>query len=243
MGLGSTFAKNAALDACYGSTHAVMWPDTMYLHLYSHNPLIGGRELIVGVGGYEPILIPNNNTSWAPAVHGHKSNAATFAFPRSTGPWSGFATFWWLSDAKEAVTVPKIPTITVVGTGGTSEWQYVITALNAVGETQASGIAVTHVGNSVLSATNYNKLTWTAVATATGYNVYRKVGSAFERIASDVTTTTYSDTGAAPTAVSPPLTNGTMHLFDGGGFSRPVMTTAAGYLKSLKPGTLVIRHT
>jgi len=243
MALGSLKARDIALDACYGSTHSAVWADIHYLHLFDLNPLVGGRELLYGVGGYEALEVVNTNTSWNAAQNSQKTNKATLTFPESTGSWSATATYWWLTDAATAVEVPGIPTVTVEGTGGTTTWQYVITARNSVGETQASGIGVTTVGNATLSATNYNKLTWTAVTGATLYNVYRKVGTSFLRIATGVATETYDDTGGTTTAVSPPTTNGTMNLLDGGPLTSPISVTAAGFYIIFEPDTIVITQT
>lgn len=242
MALGSAKAKNLALDSCYGSTHGAAWPDTVYLHLYGESPLIGGRELTYGVGGYEPVTIANDNTAWTPATNGRKTNRVTFQFAQSTGPWSGPATYWWLSVTEKSLTVPNIPTLAVVGTPGATLYEYVITAQNSIGQTQASGIAVTFTGNSVLSSVNYNQLTWAAVATATGYNIYRLSDDTFRWIA-ETSGTTYSDQGAVTKTTTPPVSNETMVLLDGGALTRTVLVTAAGFSPRFGPGSLTILHT
>ncbi len=243
MALGSIKARNIALDANYGSTRSALWPATVYLHLYNLNPLSGGLELTLGTGGYEPIAIANTNTSWNAASNGQKTNKATFAFAASTAAWSAPATWWWLGDAAKGLTIPGIPTVTPEGTTGTTNWQYVVTARNAIGETRASGIGVTTIGYSLLSTTNYNRVTWTAVATATSYNVYRKHNTTFLKIATAVATTQYTDKGAATTTVSPPIVNGTFNLLDGGPLTQSIKVVAAGYAISFPPGTIVITQT
>jgi hypothetical protein len=97
MALGSTLAQNLALDACYGSSHASVWPATLYLRLYNGNPMTGGTEL-TGAGGYAPVAMVNDSTHWPNASGGQKSNGVTLAFPTSSGAWSSAATYFWLTD-------------------------------------------------------------------------------------------------------------------------------------------------
>lgn len=240
MSLGSIVAKNIALDACYGGNHSAEWPADTWLHLFGGDPTQGALELLIGTGAYEPIEMANNNTTWLGASGGQKTTAIGLAFPTSTGAWSAAATFFWLTDAAAGLLPPVTPSVTVHGAGGTTNWQYVITALNATGETTGSGIGVTTVGSSVLTGSNYNALAWTAVAGATGYNVYRLVGTVFELIASGVAGTSYNDTGASPSAVSPPISNTTMNLLDGGPLANPINVIGSGYLVSFPAGSIVI---
>jgi hypothetical protein len=237
MSLGSVKAKNMALDANYGSGRASAWPTPIWAHLFAGNPTIGALE--ISGGNYGPVSIANDTTHWPNATGGLKVNGQTISFPVSTGPWSAPATYFWFSDAQFALPAPVISSVTNVGTPGVTNWQYVVTALNADGETTPSGIGVTMTGNAILTGSNYNTVSWTAVAGATGYNVYRLVGSTFVFIAT-TGSTSYNDTGATPTTQTPPISNTTMTLFDGGPLATPIRVLGANVLVYFPPSTIVI---
>jgi len=238
MTLGSITARNAALDACYGGLHASNWPATLWVHLYGGNPTTGGPELS-SAGGYAPTSFPNDDSGWSPATGGQKINASTPTFPVSTGAWSAAASYFWLTDSESSLPAPSTPTVTPEGATGASSWQYVVTALNAVGETTPSGIGVTTSGVTALSTTDYNAIAWAAVTDASSYNVYRLTAGVFELIG-NTTGTTFDDTGQNPTAQNPPASNGTMTLLDGGPLASPIFVPASGYTISFPPGTIVI---
>lgn len=96
-------------------------------------------------------------------------------------------------------------------TGGTltpGTYFYKVTATNAAGET----IGGTEVSQVVPTGTSTNTVTinWTAVAGASGYKVYRGTSAGGEAVFFTVatgSTVTYTDTGTAGTAGSPPTTN------------------------------------
>ncbi len=71
-----------------------------------------------------------------------------------------------------ALTTPVGLALATQGTAGTTTYSYRVSAFNAIGETLACVSVQIATGNAILDATNYNKLTWTATAGATGYNVY-----------------------------------------------------------------------
>lgn len=96
MALGSVTYKNKSLDACYGTGRAATWPATVYIALFAADPSTGGAE-ITG-GGYARIAVSNVDANWAAASAGSKANAATFAFPTSTGAYSATATHWGIVD-------------------------------------------------------------------------------------------------------------------------------------------------
>jgi hypothetical protein len=237
MTLGSVKSRNMALDSCYGSGKASNWPATVYLHLFANDPTAGGME-IVG-GGYAPVAIPNDSTHWPDAVGGLKTNGVTETLPLSIGPWSAPATYFWLSDALAQLSSPGSPVITNHGTPGSTNAQYVVTTLNAAGESTPSGIGVTTTGNAVLTGSNYNVVTWTAVASATGYNVYKLVGGVFVFLATTATTT-LNDTGGATTSQTPPISNTTMTLLDGGPLATPIRVLNAGFSVGFPAQSIVI---
>lgn len=71
-----------------------------------------------------------------------------------------------------ALTTPTGLAVAAQGTTGSTTYSYRVSAFNSVGETlAATSVAITN-GNSTLSATNFNRVTWTAVSGATGYNIW-----------------------------------------------------------------------
>lgn len=237
MTLGSVKARDISLDACYGSGHASDWPSTVYLHLFQGDPTLGAPE--ISLGGYAPVAIPNDTSHWPNAAGGQKVNGQPETLPTSTGPWSAPANYFWLTDAATQLLPPAAPAVSNVGASGITNAQYVVTVLNSEGESTASGIGVTTTGNAVLNGTNYNHLSWSAVAGATGYNIYKLVGGVFVFLATTASTT-YNDQGASTTAQTPPVANTTMTLLDGGPLSVPIRVLAAGAVVSFGPSTIVI---
>ncbi len=71
-----------------------------------------------------------------------------------------------------AITTPTGLAVAPQGTAGTTAYSYRVSAFNDVGETLACTSVAIANGNATPNATNYNKLTWSAVAGATGYNIF-----------------------------------------------------------------------
>lgn len=237
MTLGSVKGKNISLDACYGSGHASDWPSTVYLHLFAGDPTIGAPE--VSGGGYAPVTITNDSTHWPNAMGGLKVNGISETLPTSTGPWSAPATYFWLTDSATQLLPPMSPVVTNVGAAGVTNAQYVVTVLNSEGETTPSGIGVTVTGNAVLNGSNYNHIVWSAVSGASSYNVYKLVGGVFVFL-HNTSSTSYNDQGAATTTQTPPVSNTTMTLLDGGPLSTPIRVLAAGAVVTFMPSSIVI---
>lgn len=87
-------------------------------------------------------------------------------------------------------------TVTPTGSAGTTAYSYRVSAFNTTGETEACARTATATGNATLSTTNYNALAWTAVASASGYNIYgRKQTGYTEVYMATVYTNAYNDTG------------------------------------------------
>ena len=85
-------------------------------------------------------------------------------------------------------------------------YQYVVTAINAAGETTASAPATATV---TAGGTGQVVLTWNAVPGATGYRVFRLVGAAYQLFGTP-TAATFTDTGAARINTNvPPASNTT----------------------------------
>lgn len=91
---------------------------------------------------------------------------------------------------------PGAPTVTATGSTGSTSYAYRISALNGLGETLASVETPISNGNAVLSNVNYNAVSWTAVPGASSYNVYGRTAGAELKL-TNVTATSYNDTGAA----------------------------------------------
>lgn len=98
------------------------------------------------------------------------------------------------------------PTLTASAAGGTlstGTYYYKVTALDPHGETAASpetNVAVTGPTGSVA-------LSWAAIDGATGYRVYRGTAAGSENHYFDTPVASYTDTGTAGTAASPPSTS------------------------------------
>jgi hypothetical protein len=110
-------------------------------------------------------------------------------------------------DASTPVATPSTPTVTPAGTTGSTTYAYKVVARNAKGHSAASSAGSTTSGNSSLSSSNKNGVTWSAVTGATSYDVYRTTGGATQGlIISGTTGTSVFDTGltadgsTAPTA-------------------------------------------
>lgn len=237
MALGSVAGKNLSLNCMYGANKAAIAPATVYGHLYLSDPTQGGVEL-ASTGGYAAVSISNDGTNFPDASGGQMSNGAVWAFPESTGAWSGVATFFWLTDALGCAP-PGPLTITQAGTAGSTAYSYQVTAVNAAGETTVSPTGTTFTGNATLSATNYNTISWAAVTGAVSYNVYKLVSGVFVLLA-NTASTSYNDEGASTSATNPPTVNTTANLLDGGPLTAPVIVTGAGVVVELAPGALVI---
>jgi len=107
------------------------------------------------------------------------------------------------------VTSPTIFTYSVSGTpstpatgtilvtaAGTESYSYRVSAFNTTGESIACDRVSTTTGPKTLSSINYNKLDWTAVASATGYNIYGRTATGTQEVyLVTVYTNTYNDTG------------------------------------------------
>jgi hypothetical protein len=115
-----------------------------------------------------------------------------------------------------ALPAPVAATATTATTGGTlpatTTYFYVVTALNASGETIKSNEKTVTTG---AGATNSNTVTWATVAGATGYKIYRGTSAGGENVYYSVgAVLTFTDTGAASTVGTPPLVNTTAAQFD-----------------------------
>ena len=104
------------------------------------------------------------------------------------------------------------------GTAGTTAYSYRVSAFNSVGETLACVAVAIANGNATLDTTNYNKLTWSAVSGATGYNVYGRtatglgemfLATVYVLLYNDTATTSAGDYLSPSNVILPPEANST----------------------------------
>lgn len=113
------------------------------------------------------------------------------------------------------IATPVQAAATTSTTGGTglaaaTAYFYVITALNALGETLKSNEVSVTTG---AGTTNSNTVNWAAITGATGYRIYRGTATGANNVYYAVgAVITYVDTGAASTAGSPPLLGETAYV-------------------------------
>jgi len=111
-----------------------------------------------------------------------------------------------------ALTTPVSLVVTQSGSAGAATYSYRVSAFNDNGETLACTAVNTTTGNATLSASNYNKLDWTAVSNATGYNIWGRTATGLAQMFMDtVYTNTYNDKGQSTpsTTILPPESNNT----------------------------------
>ncbi len=96
---------------------------------------------------------------------------------------------------------PAAPNVANQGTAGAATYSYQILAYdNAIPLSDLSAIGTTNTGNAVLSVTNFNRVTWTAVPGANRYKVYRTESSGTPGstgLIATVAVTTLDDNGLA----------------------------------------------
>lgn len=114
-----------------------------------------------------------------------------------------------------SISTPTSVSVTPQGTAGTTTYSYRISAVNDVGETLASSAVNTTTGTASLNSTNFNEVTWTAVAGANAYNVYgRSATGKQESYMTTVDTNLFQDKGSSDyepsLSIYPPDGNSTL---------------------------------
>lgn len=113
-------------------------------------------------------------------------------------------------ELKELAT-PNAPTITVIGTAGTTSYSYFVVANDKNNnKTLVSAVGSTTTGNATLSSTNYNTISWPAVAGAVSYDVLK--GNTGTSIATNLMSTSLNDIGQATLSYIAPTSNTTANL-------------------------------
>ena len=77
------------------------------------------------------------------------------------------------------MSTPSSVTITPIGTGGSTRYDYLILAVDAIGDTtnNVAGAQNHANGNASLSGTSYNQVGWAIVATAYQYQILKSINS------------------------------------------------------------------
>jgi len=143
----------------------------------------------------------------------------------------------------DGLTTPTLPTqTTTCASTCTSSYSYDVTALNASGSSAVSPTVTAAAANAALNTTtNYVETSWSAVAGATSYNVYRTAGGASQGLIGNVNYTSVltpssgSETGTVLTlnfASAPPWTVGQ-------GITLAGFTMSAGTVNGTWPITAV----
>lgn len=110
----------------------------------------------------------------------------------------------------QALATPSAPTVTPVGTPGSTTYTYYVVARDRNGNRSLISPATTITnGNATLNATNYNAISWPAVPGAVSYDVLKGNTST---LLANVTGTSVNDTGQVTSAYTPPVRNETADL-------------------------------
>jgi hypothetical protein len=105
--------------------------------------------------------------------------------------WNG------ISLTMERLATPTGVTVSPQGTTGATTYGYRVAAVSHAGTTMAAATATTTTGNATLSVSNFNRVSWTAVAGAAQYKVYGRTSGSELLIATvGAGVTSYDDTGA-----------------------------------------------
>ncbi len=122
----------------------------------------------------------------------------------SNGPFSSLTT--------SPVVAPSAPAVTQGGTPATTNYTYAVVAKDALGGGSiASATTQTTTGAATLNGTNYNVITWSPIANAVSYDVYRTASAGTPattgRIGNVVATSalTFNDTGLAGNGFTTPF--------------------------------------
>jgi hypothetical protein len=117
-----------------------------------------------------------------------------------------------------ALSNPAAPSVANQGTPGMTSYSYKVVAITTANHTAASSAGTTTTGNATLNGTDFNRVTWTRIAGAQTYDVYRTAGGATQGlIATGIVNPTLDDTGLAGDSASAPATN-TTGVFKGAGY-------------------------
>ncbi len=118
------------------------------------------------------------------------------------------ATSWSLSTISFAstLTAPSGVTATATAGTGTINYYYVVTSIGATGIEESVASSSASCTNNLLTAGNFNTVTWTAVSGVTRYNVYKYFGGLYGYIG-QASGTSFIDQNITPDmSATPPIT-------------------------------------
>jgi hypothetical protein len=109
-----------------------------------------------------------------------------------------------------ALITPGAPLVSPQLVVGTTPYTYRLAATNTTGHSPASGEGVTAIGVASLSPDGYNRLTWTPVKRATGYQIWRTAGGPTQGLIATIGDyQMYDDGGTVADPLSLPPTSNT----------------------------------
>lgn len=110
-----------------------------------------------------------------------------------------------ISFAPSATVPTGVGVVATIGTAGNlSPQKYVVTAIGADGATESLASAVASTNNNLSVAGNFNTVSWSTVAGATRYNVYKQRGGSFGYIGQTTSLSIVDDNVLADTGKTPP---------------------------------------
>lgn len=118
------------------------------------------------------------------AAHGYSTGDYVTVSGAAQSEYNGIFQITVTSTVVFTYTVSGTPVTPATGTilltsGGATSYSYKITAYNATGETEASSATSITTGPATLAATRFNRITWSAVASADGYNIYGRTTTGY----------------------------------------------------------------
>ncbi len=128
MGSAGDTAETLILDAMFGSGKASNMPATLYFALFTTTPSDAGVGTEVGASAtaYARVGYTNNNTTWAAATVGTKTNAIDIVFPAATASWGTIAYWGAFTVSTVGLGVPfvwgALSTPTLITTGMTPKF-------------------------------------------------------------------------------------------------------------------------
>lgn len=115
--------------------------------------------------------------------------------------------------ALSGLATPRAPTITNIGTAGSTGYTYKVVARLSDGSvTAASSGGATTTGHAILNTVQFNRITWSKVEGAYDYAIYRTASSGTPSstgLIGTTTGTTFDDTGIAGDSATAPTVNTT----------------------------------
>jgi hypothetical protein len=91
-------ACNTSLALRYGASKGALAPTTLSIELWHGDPALPGSAELGPDGGYVPLEVPNDATTWPDAPDGRAITSADLEWPAATGEYSDTATYFLIRD-------------------------------------------------------------------------------------------------------------------------------------------------